>query len=77
VLLLTDGIEKTARFTPTHRGLDTARLVREAQACLDQVLTLGPDDLKRFDWSQVPIIELPTSALSPETPGDGRSHIKI
>jgi sugar phosphate isomerase/epimerase/predicted metal-dependent hydrolase len=59
VLLLTDGIEKTARFTPTHRGLDTARLIREAQTCLDQVLTLGPDGLNRFDWSLVPIIGLP------------------
>lgn len=59
VLLLTDGIDKTARFAPEHRGLDTARLVREAQACLDQVLALGPDGLGRFDWSLVPVIELP------------------
>ena len=59
VLLLTDGIEKVSRFTPSHRGLDTARLVREAQTCLDQVITLGPENLNYFDWSQVPIIELP------------------
>lgn len=59
VLLLTDGIDKTSRFTPEHRGLDTARLVREAQACLDQVLALGPDGLGGFDWSLVPVIELP------------------
>lgn len=59
VLLLTDGIDKTSRFTPSHRGLDTARLVREAQACLDQVLTLGPEGLSRFDWSLVPVIDLP------------------
>lgn len=64
VLLLTDGIEKTARFTPAHRGLDIARLVREAQACLDQVITLGPDHLTAFDWSLVPVIELPASRYS-------------
>jgi hypothetical protein len=59
VLLLTDGIEKTAEFVPEYRGIDTARLVREAQACLDQVIALGPDRLNAFDWSQVPVIALP------------------
>jgi sugar phosphate isomerase/epimerase/predicted metal-dependent hydrolase len=59
VLLLTDGIEKTAAFTPSYRGLDTARLVRDAQACLDQVIALGPGGLQRFDWTAVPVIELP------------------
>jgi len=59
VLLLTDGIEKTSGFVPTYRGLDTARLVREAQSCLDQVTTLGPERLNEFDWGRVPVIELP------------------
>jgi predicted metal-dependent hydrolase len=59
VLLLTDGIEKTSSFVPTYRGLDTARLVREAQSCLDQVTTLGPERLNEFDWGQVPVIDLP------------------
>ena len=60
VLLLTDGIEKTAEFVPEYRGLDTARLVREAQVCLDQVIALGPERLDEFDWSLVPVIALPT-----------------
>lgn len=59
VLLLTDGIEKTVAFVPEYRGLDTARLVREAQACLDQVIALGADRLDEFDWSRVPVIALP------------------
>ena len=59
VLLLTDGIEKTSRFVPSYRGIDTARLVREAQSCLDQVTTLGPERLDEFDWDQVPVIALP------------------
>jgi sugar phosphate isomerase/epimerase len=60
VLLLTDGIEKTSGFMPEFRGLDTARLVVEAQACLDQVMTLGPEHLGEFDWSRVPVIALPS-----------------
>ncbi|MGH2549279.1 MAG: DUF309 domain-containing protein [Thermomicrobiales bacterium] len=59
VLLLTDGIEKTSGFMPEFRGLDIARLVVEAQACLDQIGTLGPDGLGEFDWSRVPVIALP------------------
>ena len=43
-----------------HRGVKLrARLVREAQSCLDQVTTLGPERLDEFDWGQVPVIELP------------------
>jgi sugar phosphate isomerase/epimerase len=64
VLLLTDGIEKTARFTPTCRGINTGRLVHEAQDCLDQVLTLGPERLSQFDWSLVPVIALPAADAS-------------
>ena len=62
VLLLTDGIDKSSQFTPEYRGLDTARLVREAQACLDQVELLGADGLNRFDWSLAPVIELPDAS---------------
>jgi hypothetical protein len=59
VLLLTDGIEKTARFVPVYRGIETAKLVNEAQACLDQVIALGPGRLGEFDWSRAPRIALP------------------
>jgi sugar phosphate isomerase/epimerase/predicted metal-dependent hydrolase len=58
VLLLTDGIEKTAGFLPACRGVDTARLVRESQACLDQIIALGPDRLSEFDWDSVPLVHL-------------------
>jgi len=59
ILLLTDGIEKTARFVPFYRGIETAKLVNEAQACLDQVMELGPERLGEFDWSRAPRIALP------------------
>jgi uncharacterized protein len=56
ILLLTDGIEKTSRFLPVCRQIDTARLVRESQHCLDQIVALGPDKLSEFDWDLVPLV---------------------
>ena len=58
MLLLTDGIEKVSGFLPGCMGIDTARLVRESQACLDQVVVLGSDGLDRFDWDRVPTIHI-------------------
>lgn len=58
VLLLTDGIDKTARFLPTCRGVDTTRLVTESQICLDQIIALGPEGLSSFDWDLVPYVWL-------------------
>lgn len=57
-LLLNDGIEKVSRFLPSCQGVDTANLIQQSQGCLDQVLTLGPDRLALFDWSQVPQIRI-------------------
>lgn len=57
-LLLTDGIEKVSRFLPACQGIDTARLAREVQDCLAQVLNLGPEGLAGFDWSAVPVIRV-------------------
>jgi len=56
VLLLTDGIEKTSQYLPTCRHIDTARLVHESQACLDQIAALGLDGLDDFDWDMAPVI---------------------
>ena len=38
--LLTRGLRKLAAFTPGHRGLDTAELVRAAEAALAEVLEI-------------------------------------
>ena len=56
ILLLTDGIEKVSGFVPACQGIDTARLVRESQACLDRIVAGGPDGLEAFDWDAVPAI---------------------
>jgi hypothetical protein len=53
-LLLTDGIDKTSRFLPACMTVDTARLVHESQACLDQLQALGKERISEFDWTTVP-----------------------
>jgi sugar phosphate isomerase/epimerase len=58
VLLLTDGIAKVSRFLPACQGVQTALLALAAQACLDQVIELGPERLAEFDWSWVPVITI-------------------
>jgi hypothetical protein len=57
-LLLTDGIDKTARFVPACQGIDTGRLVAESQACLDQIVARGADQMIEFDWEQVPFVQV-------------------
>ncbi len=67
VLLLGDGITKTSRFLPACLGIDTARLVRESQACLDQIVALGPQGLGTFDPNGIPRVHMLQE--------DGRPHI--
>ncbi len=67
VALLRDGIAKVSRFVPRCRGIDTARLVAESQACLDRIVEIGPDRLAAFDWSAVPQVHL-------VSPMDGRDE---
>jgi uncharacterized protein len=57
VLLLTDGIDKTAAFTPRCLGLETGALVTQARDCLARLTALGPDRLAEFDTGLIPRIE--------------------
>lgn len=59
LLLLGDGIDKTAGFVPETLGIDTARLVAEAGACRDAIAALGPERLDRFDRAMIPTIHGP------------------
>ncbi len=70
VALLRDGIAKVSRFVPRCRGIDTARLMQESQACLDRIIELGPDRLAAFDWSNVPRVHL----LDAQQPEETRQH---
>ena len=56
LLLLADGIEKTSEFRPACMGIDTARLVFEAQACLDRLRFLGPARVDEFRPEDAPEI---------------------
>jgi sugar phosphate isomerase/epimerase len=56
IALLRDGIEKTSDFLPQALGIDTGKLVRESQACLDQIEWLGPDAIDQFDPDTIPTI---------------------
>ena len=56
ISVLGDGVTKVARFTPTCLGIDTARLVHEAGACLAALQTLGPTNVSAFDPATIPTI---------------------
>lgn len=56
VVKLENGLALLDAFGPVCMCIDVARLCREAAACLQAVLTLGPNHLPQFDWSTVPTI---------------------
>jgi hypothetical protein len=56
LLLLGDGIDKTAGFVPEALGIDTARLVAEAGACRKAIAALGPERIAAFDRATIPTI---------------------
>ncbi len=59
LLLLGDGIAKTSGFVPETLGIDTDRLVAEAEACREAIDALGPDRLDAFDRATIPTIHGP------------------
>jgi uncharacterized protein len=73
LLLLTDGIDKTAEFAPVCLGIDTGRLAAESQAVLDRLRELGPERLREFDLATAPQVQFVTtggqSGANPETAG--------
>ena len=60
LLLLSDGIEKTSDFLPRCMGVDTARLVSDAQHALDDLRNGGPQGLANWDPASIPIVHLLT-----------------
>ncbi len=56
--LLSGGIEKVGRYRPQCMGVDTEKLVHDAQNCLDQLHVIGRDNVDQFEWSMVPVIEI-------------------
>jgi sugar phosphate isomerase/epimerase len=60
LLLLVDGIDKTAEFAPVCLGIDTGRLTAESQAALDRLRELGPERLGEFDFATAPRVRFIT-----------------
>lgn len=60
VTLLTDGIAKVEQFLPDALGIDTARLVREARSCLEQITVLGERNIAAFEIETIPEIHFTT-----------------
>jgi sugar phosphate isomerase/epimerase/predicted metal-dependent hydrolase len=56
LLLLADGIEKTAAFAPVCLGIETGRLAAESETALARLRALGPERLPEFDFATVPRI---------------------
>jgi sugar phosphate isomerase/epimerase/predicted metal-dependent hydrolase len=69
LLLLADGIEKTAEFAPGCLGIDTGRLAAESHAALDRLRELGPERISEFDFAMAPRVRF----VSRDTPS-GTNH---
>src|ERR687894_1213010 len=55
--VLRNGIERLREFEPETLGIDVARLVRESEACLEELEELGRDRVREFDASKLPKVE--------------------
>jgi hypothetical protein len=48
-------------FAPHCLGVDVAALLERAAGCLIEVRRLGPERLREFDWSLIPVIDAQSS----------------
>ena len=55
--VLRNGIERLREFEPETLGIDVARLVRESEACLEELEELGRERVREFDASKIPKVE--------------------
>lgn len=58
VTLLERGTAYLQPFAPQCMGIDVARLLADADHCLQALRALGPEGLEHFDWRLVPEIEM-------------------
>jgi sugar phosphate isomerase/epimerase/predicted metal-dependent hydrolase len=72
LLLLADGIAKTAEFAPVCLGIETGRLATESQAALERIRELGPERLDEFDFAATPRVHFASEGAS-SSPDDGAS----
>ena len=55
--LLRNGTVRLKEFEPVTLGLDVAKLVRESERCLRELVSLGREGLDEFDATQIPKVE--------------------
>jgi predicted metal-dependent hydrolase len=60
-VLLKRGMGHLRPFAPHCLGVDVAALLERAAGCLVEVQRLGPDRLREFDWSLIPVIDVQSS----------------
>jgi predicted metal-dependent hydrolase len=56
--LLRGGTERLKEFEPETLGVDVARLVRESEACLRELESLGRERVREFNLSTIPKVRL-------------------
>ncbi len=61
--LLSGGLRLLEPFRPRCLGVDVEKLVEEARRCYDQIASLGPQRLDRFDRSLIPTIAFDEEAV--------------
>jgi len=55
--LLRNGTARLREFEPVTLGIDVAKLVRECERCLQELVDLGREQVREFDQSTVPKVK--------------------
>jgi predicted metal-dependent hydrolase len=69
VNLLSDSIRLLEPYRPATLGVDVEGLLAGVRRALDRVLELGPERLREFDRSLIPVIQLDTAGVREEATG--------
>ena len=58
--LIRNGTIRLKEFEPESLGIDVASLVRESEACLRDLETLGRERIREFDRNKIPKVTFTT-----------------
>jgi hypothetical protein len=53
-VLLEEGIDRLRPFAPSCQGVDVARLIADARAARERLVSLGPHRMAEFDLADAP-----------------------
>lgn len=57
-VLLEEGIARLAPFAPACQGVDVAALIRDASAARAELLLLGPEKMRGYDFDRAPKVRV-------------------